>query len=219
MAIAALNSLLFELFPLKLLDPLWQLKLIGQSMAVIMPTLVGMLVIQLAANINTKTTDLYDNAQLARRVSLWISLLLFLFIPLQFHAGARVVRQMKDVDKNTISTIRQFVSRLKLTKSEREMRILAASIPDPPILPDKLEAPFIAVRDDWAQRLTNDANQKEELFTKKYNTAWLKYLANSIRNAIQAALFGFAFLTISQRPNRGDRLFESLTSYGKRTNE
>ena len=215
MMIAALNSLLFEVFPLQLLDPLWQLKLIGQVLAVIMPALVGMLVIHLAANINTKNTDLYNNAQLARKVAIWIAMILFLFIPIQFYAGAKVVQRMKNVDSSEVTTIRQFVRRLRMTQSEAQMRALAASIADPPVLPDKLEGTFAQVRGDWAQRLANTANQKEELSAKKYNATWQAYLANSIRNSIQCFLFAFAFLTIGQRPSRSEKLLDALSSYGK----
>lgn len=213
MILAALNTLIFEIFPFQLFDAVWQLKLIGQILGVIMPVLVGFLLIHLAAAINTKNSDLYENAKLARRVALWTALLLFLLIPLQFMAGASVVRQFKKADKDEITSIRQFTARLRLTQTEQQMRALAGSIANPPVLPEKLAEPFIKVRDDWATRLTNKVNQKEDIYAKKYNLTWQKYLADSVRNSIQCLLFGTALFTIGQRPGRNDKIRETIEAY------
>jgi hypothetical protein len=128
----------------------------------------------------------------------WWGILLLLTIPLQIYAGITTIdRQEASADKN-IAQIRRIRETFKLANDESQLRSVVASLSNPPTLPPKFDAPFPVVKDRVLTNLTARLNAAVNERSHVNPQRWQSFIADAIRNAIQAALLGTAFLGITK---------------------
>jgi hypothetical protein len=89
----ALAALLFASLPLKLLDPEWQL-LVSAAFSASGPfLLIGTMLVCLARSFNGASKQLIGRVRLLRQLSTWAAIHSLLLVPLQLHAGIRLLGQ------------------------------------------------------------------------------------------------------------------------------
>jgi hypothetical protein len=90
---SALNSVIFASLPLKVAAVDWQLNLIGSLLSASFNFLIGATLIIITQLFNTKERILQNWQILVSRLAALFTILLLLFIPLQFALGSRALRQ------------------------------------------------------------------------------------------------------------------------------
>jgi hypothetical protein len=193
----SLSGLLFVALPVRLIDPAWQLQLISALLASTVFLLIGSLLVCGAAWLNTKSRTLQQRSDLVRRVAGWFAVLLLVLIPYQFYAGYRANGVVQETENQGIQLIRKIIQGVTATNDEAELRGFLASLPTPPPIPAKFDAPFPVIK----QRLLTNFNS--QLNAANYQAGELRrqrierFIAEATRNSVQAFLMAIAFTGIA----------------------
>jgi hypothetical protein len=194
---SSLSSLIFASLPVRLVDPEWQLRLISAILASSTFLLIGTLLVCGAQLLHTKSQKLLQRAQFLRLASGWFAVLLLVLIPFQFFAGHRASGAVQASENQGIQLVTRIIRGVKASNNEAELRSFLASLPSPPPVPAKFEAPFSEIK----QRLLT--NFEGRLNALNYQAGLLraqrleKFIADASRNSIQALLMAIAFSGIA----------------------
>jgi hypothetical protein len=190
---STLNSVVFSSFPVKLLQPEWQLALIGTLLSSSVILLVGAVLVAIALLFNASDTVLQRWQLTVCRLASWFSVLLILVIPLQFFLGSRALNNQTTGTFEAINSLKGIVKGVNAVNSEPELRAYVASLPNPPALPPKFDAPFAVIKQraiDNIQAQINGAGNNIEI---QKSLAIQLFLKEAIRNTAQAILMAAAF--------------------------
>jgi hypothetical protein len=211
---STLNSIIFGLFPVKLMQPEWQLALIGNLLSSSANLLVGGVLVAVALLFNARDAVLQRWQLTACRLASLFSVLLILIIPLQFFLGSRALNNQTVGTFEAINNLKGIIRGINAVNSEPELRAYVASLPNPPALPPKFDAPFAVIKQraiDNMQAQINGANNNIEL---QKSQAFQLFLKEAIRNTAQAILMAAAFSVFanlsSKAKNSVTRFFDAL---------
>ena len=213
----SLNSLLFALVPLQLTSPDWLLKVINALLANSLQLLVGILMLLVARVFNGRDLKLAKRVAGIEAAARWWGILLLLSIPLQIYAGTTSIEQREASENTNVMQLRQMLEMIKTAKDESQLRQAAAGNPSLPNLPSlsmllrspnlpnlapKFEAPFPVAKERIIANLNSklDAALNEGL--RLNPERWQSFIADAIRNGIQASLLATAFLRITKYQNK-----------------
>ena len=213
----SLNSLLFALVPLQLTSPDWLLKVINALLANSLQLLVGILMLLVARVFNGRDLKLAKRVAGIEAAARWWGILLLLSIPLQIYAGTTSIEQREASENTNVMQLRQMLEMIKTAKDESQLRQAAAGNPSLPNLPSlsmllrspnlpnlapQFEAPFPVAKERIIANLNSklDAALNEGL--RLNPERWQSFIADAIRNGIQASLLATAFLRITKYQNK-----------------
>ena len=209
----SLNSLAFALIPLQLSSPDWLLRVINALLANSLQLLLGILVLLVARALNGRDLKLAKRLAWIEKAARWWGILLLLSIPLQIYAGTTSIEQQEASENTNVIHLRQMLEMINAAKDESQLRQASAgnqNLPNLPSLPILLsspnlpnpashfEAPFPVAKDRIIANLNSklDAALKERL--RLNPERWQSFIADAIRNGIQAGLLATAFLKITK---------------------
>jgi hypothetical protein len=215
----SLNSLAFALIPLQLSSPDWLLRVINALLVNSLQLLLGILVLLVARALNGRDLKLAKRLAWIEKAARWWGILLLLSIPLQIYAGTTSIEQQEASENTNIIHLRQMLEMINAAKDESQLRQASAgnqnlpnlpSLPSLPSLPILLsspnlpnpashfEAPFPVAKDRIIANLNSklDAALKERL--RLNPERWQSFIADAIRNGIQAGLLATALLKITK---------------------
>jgi len=206
----SLSGLLFGVLPVRLIDPAWQLRLISAILSSATFLLLGTLLVCCAFLLNERSQRLEQRAELVRRAAGWYAVLLLLLIPCQFYSGFRASAAVQNSENQSIELIKKIIRGVKASDNEAELRGFLASLPTPPEVPARLNAPFPEIR----QRLLT--NFDSQLNAANYQAGELRrqrleqFIAEATRNAVQALLMAVAFSGIADKEGPLLGLFQRI---------
>jgi hypothetical protein len=210
---STLSSLIFGSLPVRLVDPEWQLRLISGILGSSPIFLIGTLLVCGAQLLNTRSQKLLQRAQFLRLASGWLAVLLLVLIPFQFYAGHRASGVVQASENEGIQLVKRIIKGVKASNNEPELRSFLASLPSPPPVPAKFEAPFAEIK----QRLLT--NFEGRLNALNYQAGLLrsqrleKFIADATRNSVQALLMAIAFTGIAAESGPLFGLFQKVGLY------
>ena len=204
---SALNSVIFASLPLKVAAVDWQLNLIGSLLSASFNFLIGATLIIITQLFNTKERILQNWQILVSRLAALFTILLLLFIPLQFALGSRALRQQSIPVTQEINKLKGVVDKISGMNSEPELRAFLTSLPNTPALPDNFNAPFPVIKKRAIDNLkasinlaTNNADLQKTQRTKTF-------LKEAARNTAQAILMASAFSILANLNPRASNVF------------
>jgi hypothetical protein len=213
MMAASLNSLIFAILPLQLISPDWLLRFISALLASSLQLLVGIVVLLIARVFNSRDLKLAKRVNWFEKAARWWGILLLLTIPLQIYAGTTTIEKQEAFQTKSIAQMRRIIQTFKSANDESELRSYVASLPNPPTLPPRFDAPFPAIKD----RVLTNLNAKLNLALNEQNQInpkrWQSFIADALRNGIQAALLGVAFLSISKYHDKAQSSSSSAKTF------
>ena len=212
----SLNSLAFALIPLQLTSPDWLLRVINALLVNSLQLLLGILVLLVARALNGRDLKLAKRLAWIEKAARWWGILLLLSIPLQIYAGTTSIEQQEASENTNIIHLRQMLEMINAAKDESQLRQASAgnqNLPNLPSLPSlpillgspnlpnpasHFEAPFPVAKDRIIANLNSklDAALKER--SRLNPERWQSFIADAIRNGIQAGLLATAFLKITK---------------------
>jgi hypothetical protein len=193
-----LNSLIFALIPLQLTSPDWLLRLINALLATSMQLLVGTLVLLVARVFNSRDLKLAKRVDWIETAALWWGILLLLTIPLQIYAGTTSLEQQEARENKNIMQMRQAIEMIKTATDDSQLRRIAASLTIAPIIPADFEAPLPVVKDRILTNINTRLNEAIKQRSLSNPQPWQTFLADAIRNGIQAGLLATACFKITK---------------------
>jgi hypothetical protein len=211
---SALNTIIFNSFPLKLATPEWHLSLIAALIASGFPFLVGAVLIALALLFNPKENILQKWQRMVIRLSGLFAILMVLVIPLQFFLGSRALNGQTSRAFEAINNLKAIATRISAVNSEPELRAYVASLPNSPALPAKFDAAFPVIKQRAIENIKAQINAAQNNVEAEKSQALQVFLKEAVRNTAQAILMAAAFSALanlsSGKKNAVTRFFCSL---------
>lgn len=192
-AISSLNTFLFSLFPFNASRSTWLLAMSTSALSAATPLLISFLLIACAAGFDPNNRPITSRLKFICRASWWISLLIIILIPIQIVSGIRALQAQTQLILGEVVELKNIIKGIKATGNEAELRTFMASLPNPPKLPAKFDAPFPMIKanaiinlEATVNRALNDAETQ-----RRDNSQSL--IREYVRNAIQSLLLAAAF--------------------------
>jgi hypothetical protein len=192
-AISSLNTFLFSLFPFNASRSTWLLAMSTSALSAATPLLISFLLIACAAGFDPNNRPITSRLKFICRASWWISLLIIILIPIQIVSGIRALQAQTQLILGEVVELKNIIKGIKATGNEAELRAFMASLPNPPKLPAKFDAPFPVIKanaiinlEATVNRALNDAETQ-----RRDNSQSL--IREYVRNAIQSLLLAAAF--------------------------
>jgi cytochrome b561 len=211
---STLNSIIFASFPLRLAAAEWQLSLIASILSAGFNLLIGATLIIVAQMFNTRESTLKRWQLTVSRIASWFVIFLILIIPVQFFLGSRVLKQQAIPPTEAINNLKGIVNKISAINSEPELRAFVASLPNPPTLPDKFDAPFPVIKQRAIVNTNAQINAATNNLTVQKSQAMQLFLKEAVRNTSQAILMAAAFSIFAnlsvKTTNPITRLFNSF---------
>jgi hypothetical protein len=223
----SLNSLVFDLIPLQFNSPDWLLRIINALLANSLQLLLGTLVLLVARVFNGRDLKLAKRVAWIETAARWWGILLLLSIPLQIYAGTASIEQLDSNESTNIMHLRQKLEMIKAANDDSQLRQASAGNPNLPNLPSlamllsspnlpnlasNFEGPFPVAKDRMIANLNSklEAALKERL--RLGPERWQSFIADAIRNGIQAGLLATAFFKITKYHNKVQKRSRSQIS-------
>jgi len=196
-AISSLNTFLFSLFPFNASRSTWLLAMSTSALSAATPLLISFLLIACAAGFDPNNRPITSRLKFICRASWWISLLIIILIPIQIVSGIRALQAQTQLILGEVVELKNIIKGIKATGNEAELRAFMASLPNPPKLPAKFDAPFPMIKanaiinlEATVNRALNDAETQ-----RRDNSQNL--IREYVRNAIQSLLLAAAFSMVA----------------------
>lgn len=196
-AISSLNTFLFSLFPINASRSTWLLAMSTSALSAATPLLISFLLIACAAGFDPNNRPITSRLKFICRASWWISLLIIILIPIQIVSGIRALQAQTQLILGEVFELKNIIKGIKATGNEAELRAFMASLPNPPKLPAKFDAPFPMIKanaiinlEATVNRALNDAETQ-----RRDNSQNL--IREYVRNAIQSLLLAAAFSMVA----------------------
>jgi hypothetical protein len=192
------------------MEPEWQLRLISGILGSCAILLIGTLLVCGAPFLNTRNEKLLQRAKFLRLASGWFAVILLVLIPFQFYSAHRATGAVQSSENEAIQLVKRIVQGIKASDNEAELRSFLASLPTPPPVPAKFEAPFPEIK---KRLLTNFEGRLNAL---NYQAGLLrtqrleKFIADATRNSVQALLMAIAFTGIAAESGPLFGLFQKV---------
>ena len=210
----SLNAIIFSSFPLKLATPEWQLNLIAGLISSSPSLLIGATLVALSLVFDPAAQVLKDWNLTVARAAAWFAIVLMLIIPLQFYLGLRALQNRTETSSEAISKLKSIVTGISAAKSEAELRLYVASLPNAPALPAKFDAAFPVIKQRAIGNIQAQINTGTENIKLQKSEALQIFLKEAIRNSAQAILMAAAFSALaslnSKATNSITRIFANL---------
>jgi hypothetical protein len=203
---STLNSIIFSAFPIKIASPEWQLSLIGTLLSTSVILLVGTSFVVLSLLFNSRDATLQQWQRVACRLAAWLSVLLVLVIPLQFFLGSKALSNQTIGIYEAINNLKGIEKGLNAINSEPELRAYVASLPNPPELPAKFDAPFAVIKQRAIDNIQSQINAGTNNIEIQKSQGLQLFLKESIRNTAQAILMAAAFSAIANLSSKTKNL-------------
>jgi len=194
---SSLNAIVFNSFPLKLATPEWQLSLIAALITSSTSLLVGATLIILSLVFNPKDKILQNWNLTVTRLASWLVIVLVLSIPLQYYLGSRAIKNQTNSSYEAIKNLRSIARGISAVKSENDLRLYVASLPNAPTLPAKFDAAFPVIKQRAIENIQAQINKATENTELQKSQATQVFLKEAIRNTAQAIMMAAAFSALA----------------------
>ena len=191
-------SFSFNVLPIKLADPNWQLKIIAGTLTASPSILVAGLFLLLASAVDRQNRSLNQYmSDYIKFTSFW-SIILLLSIPVQVFAGFRALNQQVEPVVTIVSDLKRYATGIRATQSEGELRQYLSSIPNGPKLPEQLGLPYETVKQRVLTNLQAKINSATTDIESQKRSSTQTFSLEAFRNSIQAILMFLAFSKINK---------------------
>ncbi|WP_216907439.1 hypothetical protein [Synechococcus sp. CCY 0621] len=203
-----LTALLFACLPIRLLDPEWQLRASGAFSASGPFLLIGLLLVCLARSFNGSSQQLISRVKLLRSLSTWAAILYLLLVPIQLHAGVRLLQQKSGQEAQLQAQWSKFKAQLQATTSEQEVRSLLATLPQPVQLPAKLDIPLPVLKKQLFANVDSRFNALRYQTAEARSQRLQNFLGEASSNCLKTLLVALGFAAFAQGREGGPTLLQ-----------
>ena len=122
---------------------------------------------------------------------------MIILIPIQIFSGTKALQAQAQLILNEVVELRNIIKGIKVTGNEAELRAFMASLPNPPKLPARFDAPFPVIKEKAIIPLEGTVNRAlKDAETQKRNNSQ-NLIREYARNAIQCLLLAAAFAMVA----------------------
>jgi hypothetical protein len=211
------------LFPLQLLDPAWQLRLAGTLINGAAFPLLGLALLQIAAELGPHDPQLNNRARLCSELAVAAALGFLLLLPLQTIAGLRTSRTVNNAQAARIQGAEAKLKALRQVvigaTSNADLNQQLQKLSGPVLGPADIAQPLPLLKAQVAAVLDQAALQiKREREASQPRTPLL-LLPELLRNAIASLALALGFAALARRPGSDLSLLQELQSRMRRSKQ
>jgi len=197
------NTLIFSAFPLQLLRPDWQLRVAGNLLSFGASALIGVLLVAISQQgLSPQAGGMAPRARLIRKLAGWAAIGYLILIPAQVSAGLRLLGERAQADKQPNILWGKMRARILATETEAQLRALLGRLPEPPVLPEKFNAPLAKVKQELIDYTDARFAARSTQLEKARSERLQNFLNEVSRNSIQSLLLAFGFFTVGKQGSR-----------------
>lgn len=187
-------SVISEILPIQLLNPVWQDKLINSIRGGASFPLEGVLFMMLASVLSPNDPILIKHLKRVRRFAGAMSLIFLFMIPLQLYTGFKVIGGRATSEYESLAVLKRGASAIDKSVSEADFRAALGSIPGAPPLPaTKLTEPIPALKANVLQQINPQIKRLETLIEEQRRKRTELFIGFSIRDVFICLLYALAF--------------------------
>ncbi|MCP9859535.1 hypothetical protein KBZ33_13830 [Cyanobium sp. Cruz-8D1] len=206
-----LVELIFQAWPVALLQPAWLDKMIGFLVSRGITPLTGAILVAGASVLNPHSKQLASRATLLRRLASWVAMGYLLLIPVQIYSGVKLLQARKQESSQLIAQAASSVEAIRKATTPAELRRAYEQIPgNKPALPEQLPQPFPVIRERLAEGISANTKRAEYELGNKMSSLWQRSLGLALANTLRMLIFFLGFAAIGRRSPDHSTLLESL---------
>jgi hypothetical protein len=208
-----LIDLVFQAWPVALLQPAWLDRMIGFLVSRSLTPLTGVLLVAGASILDPHSTPLANRATLLRRLASWVAVGYLLLIPVQIYSGAKLLQARKQETNQLVAQAARSAEAIRQSTTPAELRRAYEQLPgNKAPLPEQFPQPFPVIRERLAEAITAKTNRAEYEFGNNMSSVWQRSLALALGNTLRMLIFFLGFAAIGRRSSEHPTLLESLLS-------
>jgi hypothetical protein len=166
--LSAASSFIFTFFPQKLGQLVWQLNAISTLLGSSTNILIGSLLISMARLFNPNRFSAQKNAAFIHKLAGLLAVVMLILIPFNLFAGSRAIKAKEAASKISLKEWKKQPRAVQSLASEADIRSWAASLPEPPLLPEVFDAPFPVIKNRMINNLTGKVNSVQNQIVKNF---------------------------------------------------
>jgi hypothetical protein len=211
------------LFPLQLLDPAWQLRLAGTLINTAPFPLLGLALLQIAAELGPYDPQLKSRARLCSQLAVAAALGFLLLLPLQTIAGLRTSRTVNNAQAARIQGAEAKLKALRQVvagaTSNADLNEQLQKLQGPVLGPADIAQPLPLLKAQVAAVLDQAALQISREREASQPRTPLLLLPELLRNALASLAMALGFAALARRPGRDLSLLQELQSRMRRSKQ
>jgi hypothetical protein len=206
-----ITGVVFQIFPIRILDPAWLQKLGAVVITTGMTPMIGAVLILVAPLACPDFEALERRAWLVRRLAILAAIGYLLMIPLQAHAGSQILFARRQEQVEILNQVRSATKALQQSRSEPELREAYKLLPgQKPILGDQFDVPFEIVKQNILKEISPSLKRAETVFAEQMNQFWQQWFAFFTQTTLRLLFLFIGFAAIAQRSPRSYPLLETV---------
>jgi hypothetical protein len=210
-------SVLALAWPVQLLRPAWQLRIIDTLREGAFLPLLGAMVIVLAGLLQPSDDALVLPVRRVRALAVWASIGFALLIPLQTFAGVNQLRNAGAEANRRVAALGQATKVIENARTETALRQALRQVPGVTLrLPEPLGEPVPKVRSQLSAALRPRIKAAETAIQDELAKRWQSWMLKAIRDALVAGFFAVGFAGIGQSAPQRPTLLMRLSSLFRR---
>ncbi len=209
------------LFPLLLLDPAWQLRLAAALINSAAFPLLGLALLQIAAELGPHDPLLKNRARLCSRLAVAAALGFLLLLPLQTIAGLQTIRTVNNAQASRIqgaeAKLKALRQAVRGAASNAELSQQLQKLQGPVLRPADISQPMPLLKAQVAAVLDQAALQISREREASQPRTPLLLLPELLRNALASLALALGFAALAVRPGSERSLLQELQSSWRRS--
>jgi len=213
-----ISTILALAWPVQLLLPAWQLRLIESLREGAFLPLLGAMAIVLAGLLQPTNEDLLRPVRRVRALAVWAAIGFALLIPLQTYAGVKQLRNAAADANRRLYVLSQATKAIENASTETALRQAILQVPgiSAPQLPERFNQTVPQVRARLSSALRPRIKASENAIQEELSKRWQNWLRKAIRDALVAGFFAVGFAGIGQAAPQRPTLLKRLSSLFRR---
>jgi hypothetical protein len=108
------------------------------------------------------------NAAFIHQLAGLLAVVMLILIPFNLFAGSRAIKAKEAASKISLKEWKKQPRAVQSLASEADIRSWAASLPEPPLLPEVFDAPFPVIKNRMINNLTGKVNSVQNQIVKNF---------------------------------------------------
>ena len=209
------------LFPLQLLDPAWQLRLAGSLINSAAFPLLGLALLQIAAELGPHDPQLKNRARLCAQLAVAAALGFLLLLPLQTIAGLKSSRSLNNAQAARIqgaeAKLRALRQAVASAASNADLNQQLQKLEGPVLGPADIAQPLPLLKAQVGAVLDKAALQISREREASQPRTRLQLLPDLLRNALASLALALGFGALARRPGSSRTVLQELQSSRRRS--
>ncbi len=209
------------LFPLQLLDPAWQLRLAGSLINSAAFPLLGLALLQIAAELGPHDPQLKNRARLCAQLAVAAALGFLLLLPLQTIAGLKSSRSLNNAQAARIqgaeAKLRALRQAVASAASNADLNQQLQKLEGPVLGPADIAQPLPLLKAQVGAVLDQAALQISREREASQPRTRLQLLPDLLRNALASLALALGFGALARRPDSRRTVLQELQSSRRRS--